>query len=233
MGSRELPVYEECEMDKPVRVLVADQSAVTLAALQSWLDRTTFQLLPYRAACFSEVAEYCQRHQPDILALATSLLPQPPEPPLAQLRRKYPQTKIILIAKDKEANLPGLIRAGVDGYLLEDEAPEMWRSCFQSVAGTGTYFNEEALARCQQVRLVTANENIQNDLSEREIQLLQLLAQARSNKQMAEELDLSTCTVGNNLSDLYKKLGVKGRLGALSCAWQLGLVEDVEDEEGE
>lgn len=109
----------------------------------------------------------------------------------------------------------------------------MWQSCFRAVAGTGSYFNKEALAHWQRVTAITIGRITKNDLSERELQLLQLLAQEYNNKKMADQLNLSTCTVGNNLSGLYKKLGVNGRLGALIWGWQVGLIGDVFEEQFE
>lgn len=87
-------------MNHPVLVLVADKSSLVFGALQNWLDKTEFHLLPLPADQFIQVADYCRIYQPDILALAVRLLPEPPDLCVARLRQEYANIKIILVADD-------------------------------------------------------------------------------------------------------------------------------------
>jgi DNA-binding NarL/FixJ family response regulator len=119
---------------------------------------------------------------------------------------------LILTAYDGDTYVRGLVQAGAMGYVLKDEAPEALVQAVRSVARGGTWFSRPV------VETLVHAKNDESDappLTERETQIMRLIAQGLDNARIAEELCLSEQTIRNYVSRLYAKIGVQTRAEAV------------------
>ncbi len=122
---------------------------------------------------------------------------------------------LILTTYDTDADILAAVEAGASGYMLKDAPPEQIRDAVKSAAAGQTALAPEVAAR-----LMGRIQNPQPSLSNREIQLVELLATGMSNRAMSKELFISEATVKTHLVHIYDKLGVDNRTAAISAARQ-------------
>ncbi len=138
---------------------------------------------------------------------------------------------IVLTTFDDDEEVFDALRAGAAGYLLKDASPEKLGDAIRAVA-QGESFLQPSIAakvvaefnRLSQPRPAPGRPALREPLSDRECQILQRLAEGKSNKEIASVLNLAEGTVKNHLSNIFGKLGVLDRTQAALMARELGLV---------
>lgn len=120
---------------------------------------------------------------------------------------------LVLTTYDTEADILAAVEAGAAGYLLKDAPPD---ELFRAIRGTAR--GETVLAPAVAATLVRRASSPAPTLSDREVEIVELLAQGLANKEMAKRLLVSEATVKSHLSHIYTKLGVDTRAGAVAAA---------------
>jgi DNA-binding NarL/FixJ family response regulator len=120
---------------------------------------------------------------------------------------------LILTTYDTEADILAALEAGAAGYLLKDAPPD---DLYRAVRAAGS--GQTVLAPAVAARLVKRASTPGGMLTEREIEVLDLLGRGLGNKELARELLVSEATVKSHLSHIYAKLGVDTRAGAVARA---------------
>lgn len=126
---------------------------------------------------------------------------------------------LVLTTYDAEADVLAALSAGASGYLLKDADPETLLNAVRRVAD-----GETALAPAVADRLVKRVQQPATALSERELEVLGLVARGLSNQEIAHELFLSQATVKTHLVHVFTKLGVDSRTAAVAAATERGLL---------
>lgn len=127
---------------------------------------------------------------------------------------ELPTRVLALSSYDDPEYVAGLMRSGASGYLTKEQAPFLIAEAVRAVArGEVRWFAEPA------------GENQLEALTEREREVLQLLAEGRSNDEIAAALSITEHTVRSHTQHIYRKLGVKSGREAIAWAWQNGLVQ--------
>jgi DNA-binding NarL/FixJ family response regulator len=121
----------------------------------------------------------------------------------------------------EDASVVGAVRAGAIGYLLKDTQAQELRQAIKAAAAGQVHLSPQAAARL--MREVVAPEHSET-LSEREVEVLRLLAHGRANKQIARDLAIAEKTVKTHVSSILGKLGVESRTQAALYAGRIGLV---------
>ncbi len=119
-----------------------------------------------------------------------------------------------------------MMRAGAEGYLLKDEDPVAIVSGLRAVAQGQMWLSgsmREAFAEEMQRRNLSLWQSPEELLTERELEILALMAQGFSNAELAERLVIAEGTVRNHVSSIYGKLGASSRAEAVAWAWQHGI----------
>ena len=220
----------------PIRILIADAHPLLRAGLQATLTQETDFIVAGEAETDAETQYLCQALQPDVVLLALNLPGPAVTETVTTLREKYTAAKlIILTAQQDEATIWRMVNSGIDGYILKDEAPQTVVQAIRMVLLGGKWFSD-AIVKTLTRPVDDENENVlppqEAGLTQREWQLLDLLAQGRDNVQIAAELSLADQTVRNYLSRLYQKLGVETRSAAILWALNHGLDERLGRGEG-
>ena len=140
----------------------------------------------------------------------------------AVIRGELPDTEVLALTSVLEdASVVGAVRAGAIGYLLKDTDAEALCRAIKAAAAGQVQLTPQAAARLMQV--VSAPESPEA-LTERETEVLRLLAQGQANKEIARSLSISEKTVKVHVSNILSKLGVQSRTQATLYAIRIGLV---------
>lgn len=128
---------------------------------------------------------------------------------------------LILTTYDSDSDIVAAIEAGAAGYMLKDADPEKIRQAVTEAAAGRTALAPEIAAR-----LFDRMRSPGISLSNREIEILQLLATGTSNRDIARALCISEATVKTHLNHIYSKLGVSNRTAAIAAAREQRIVRD-------
>jgi len=146
------------------------------------------------------------------------------------IRREFPDTKIIfLTVADEDEEIMEVVRSGASGYLLKDVEPaELIKAIYNVMEGKPALHPVATQRLLGELNRLTAHpeedEGI-NSLTEREKEVLTLIAQGESNRSIARKLFISEKTVKNHITNIFRKLKVEDRTQAAIYAIKKGLVE--------
>ncbi len=147
-----------------------------------------------------------------------------------KIKNKYPQIKIIMITVfDNDENIFNAIKAGADGYLLKDVAPEeLYKGILDTINGGAAMTPTIALRTLKLLRNPLADEGINEQeqvaLTNRETEVLEQLSKGLTYTKIAENLFLSPSTVRKHIENLYTKLQVHSKLEAVQKAKRINLI---------
>ncbi len=204
------------------RVLIADDHNVVRAGLRAFLDLDSTLEVVGEAANGVEAIRVAHRMRPEVI-LMDLIMPELDGIAASEvIRRELPETKVLVLTSMLEdASVRGAVRAGAIGYLLKDtRAPELVQAIKAAAAGQ-VQLSPSAAARL--VREVAGPQRAEM-LSEREVDVLRLLARGRANKQIGRDLGIAEKTVKTHVSSILGKLGVQSRTQAALYAGRVGLV---------
>jgi len=203
-------------MTDKIRVLLADDHPLVRAGLKSTLAAAKEIEMVAEATSGDEVQRLCRESQPDIVLLDLNMPGPPPHETVAYLSEQCPAVKVlILTAYDDDAYVRSLATQ-VAGYVLKDEATETVVQAIYTVAQGGSWFSRPVVEKM--VRWQTEDPG----LTEREWQILKLMAQGWENKRIAAEIELAEQSVRKYVSRIYTKLGVTSRAEAVVWAKERG-----------
>jgi DNA-binding NarL/FixJ family response regulator len=148
-----------------------------------------------------------------------------------------PDTKVVILTTfDLDEYVYGALRAGASGFLLKSADGDTLVEAVRIVAGGEALLAPEVtrrvieqFARAERAAITTGTEHVPTedaigDLSDREVEVLQLMARGLSNHEIAKELFLSSTTVKTHVSHILTKLGVRDRVQAVVEAYDSGIV---------
>lgn len=203
---------------KTTSVLIADDHHVVRAAVASFLDSEpdieVIGQVAEAVALLSEVA----KSRPDVLILDAHMPGQNVIQAAQKLHAEYPQMHILVLsAYDRREYVIGLLRAGASGYVLKDDTPEMLVSAVRAVAQGDEWLSPRVLNVLMKSVRDQATQPF-GELTPRELEVLQLLAQGCKNDEISRTLVISRQTVKNYVHNILSKLGVETRVDAVLYA---------------
>jgi NarL family two-component system response regulator LiaR len=206
-----------------VRIVIADDHHVVREALRLLLDLDPDLQVVGEAADGAEAVRLAQELRPDLVLMDLAMPRMDGITATAAIRQDLPCTEVLaLTSVTDDASVAGAIRAGAIGYLVKDtHAASLGPAVKAAAAGQVQLSPSAAASLARQIAPVRE----QKPLSEREIDVLRLVARGRTNKEIANELGLGTETVKTHVSNILIKLGVQGRTQATLRAVRMGLVQ--------
>jgi DNA-binding NarL/FixJ family response regulator len=206
-------------MTEPIRVLVADDHMVVRMGLATIIGHETDMTVVAEAANGQEILQLTREHKPDVIVMDLRMPGLPGDQVIAALCAEDPKARIIVVTihKGDEAAFQAL-RAGARGYLLKDAPTD------DIVAGIRTVF---AGGRCIPPAIAdqVAQRIGRTGLSPRETEVLKLIAEGLSNKEVARELGVTEATAEKHMTSLLTKLGAKDRTHAVRLGLERGIID--------
>lgn len=204
-----------------IRLLLVDDHSVVRQGLWMFLALDPELAVVGEAVNGAEAVRLAHELQPDVILMDLLMPVMDGITAIGILRRELPEIEIIALTSVLEDDaVIGAVRAGVTGYLLKDtEADELCRAIKAAAAGQ-VQLSPAAAARL--MREIRAPESPET-LTERETDVLRLLADGLSNKEIAHQLVIGEKTVKSHVSSILAKLGVPSRTQAALYAARIGL----------
>ena len=205
-----------------IDILIVDDHSVVRQGLKMFLGLDPELNVIGEASNGSQAIELAKKLKPDVVLMDLMMPVMDGVTAIQEIRRKLPDVEIIALTSVLEdASVVGAVRAGAIGYLLKDtQADELCRA-IKAAAGGQVQLSPQAAARL--VREVRAPESPET-LTERETDVLRLVATGKANKEIAMALHVSETTVKTHVSNILMKLGVSSRTQAALHAVRIGLV---------
>lgn len=147
---------------------------------------------------------------------------------LKRLQQQHPDVKVLMLTMhDSDRLINHLMQCGASGFLLKDEDPEVVRTAVNRVASEGVFFRDyvsRALLKRSKQNNRNQQERFSSKLSDRETEVLQLLCQEYTSKEIAEKLYISYRTVEGHRRSMQEKTGARNIVGLVLYAVERGLV---------
>jgi two-component system, NarL family, response regulator LiaR len=205
-----------------IRILVVDDHSVVRQGLRMFLKLDPDFEIVGEAEDGAQAVELARQFEPDVVLMDLLMPVMDGIKATAAIRSASPETEVIALTSVLEdAAVVDAVRAGAIGYLLKDaQADELCRAIRAAAAGQVQLSPKAAERLVREVRASASPEA----LTEREIEVLRLLADGQSNKEIARSLSIGEKTVKTHVSSILAKLGVFSRTQAALHAVQIGLV---------
>jgi DNA-binding NarL/FixJ family response regulator len=209
------------ENNKAIRILIADDHEVVRRGLCAFLDLDSGLEVVGEAVNGAEAVHLAHRLRPDVVLMDLAMPELDGIAATELIHRELPNTNVVVLTTLLEdESIVAAVRAGAVGYLLKDTSlPDLLQAIKAAVAGQAQ-ISPKAAARL--VQKVVAPERSET-LSQREAEVLQLLAQGSANKEIGSQLGIAEKTVKTHVSSILGKLGVQSRMQAALYAVRVGL----------
>lgn len=206
----------------PIRVLIVDDHSVVRHGLRMFLNLDTEIEIIGEASNGAEALSQARELRPDVVLMDLLMPEMDGITATGHIRRELPDTEVVALTSVLEdESVIGAVRAGAIGYLLKDAEPEELRRAIKAAAAGQVQLSPKAAARL--MREVRAPESPEI-LTERETDVLRLMALGQSNKEIANTLNIGEKTVKTHVSRILAKLNVSSRTQAALHAVRIGLV---------
>jgi DNA-binding NarL/FixJ family response regulator len=205
-----------------LRILLGDDHRLTLEGIRRTLGDEADMEVVGTANSGSEVMSLVAKTHPDLAVLDIRMPGMDGLACLENIRRSHPAVKVVMLSgfTDRE-HIDSALRMGASAYIVKSVNPTDLASALRQ-AWEGTVFH------APQAVEESAAASPSFDLTERETTIIKALARGLSNKAISKELWVTEQTVKFHLNNVYRKLGVENRTGAVRFAFQNGLVEDAQ-----
>ena len=214
-------------MTGPIRILIVDDHAVVRSGIRLLLAQED-DLEPVGEAGSGREAVFQARAlKPDVILMDVVMSDQTGLEVLPTLLHEHPETKVLLLSmQDDPRYVREAFAAGASGYVLKEAADTEVVAAVREVARGGRYVNPELGARLMVAEAAAERQAEQDPLSEREREVLRLLALGHTNQEIAKQLYISVRTAETHRAHIMQKLRLTSRAALVSYAIGQGLLED-------
>jgi two-component system, NarL family, response regulator LiaR len=213
-----------------IRTLITDDHKVVRRGLRGFLELDPELEVVGEAENGEEAVEMARRLEPNVVLMDLLMPVMDGIEATREIRRQMPEVEVLALTSVLEdASVTGAIRAGAIGYLLKTTDADELREAIRAAAAGQVRLAPEAAAKLmREVRSPESPEALREPLTERETEVLRLLARGMANKQIARELFIAVSTVKTHVNNLYRKLDISSRTQAALYAARIGLVSTEE-----
>lgn len=218
-------------MTEKITLILADDHAMVRKGLTAFLATAQDIEVMGVATCGVEAVAAAKKHAPDVVLLDLLMPDQPAVETVRQIKRVSPRSQIIMVTSHEgDEYVVPVTQAGAISYILKDTTPEdLIRAVRKAAAGESTLSPRIAKALMTvvtQARAAKTQENpLHEDLTEREMEVLQCIAEGSSNMDIAARLNISDKTVKSHVGNILSKLYLSDRTKAAVYAWREGIVK--------
>ena len=213
-----------------LRILLADDHVTVRQGLKMLIESQGDMTVVSEASDGSTAVEQSRTLRPDVVVMDISMPGMNGLVATRTLKSIQPDSVIVILTRHgDDAYLQELLRAGADGYVLKQSAASELVQAIRATAARNQYLDSALTARVTAGFLAKSGRKTQAtgvSLSEREAEVLRLIAAGYSNKEIAAQLELSVKTVEVHKANASRKLGLKGRIDIVKYALLQGWLSD-------
>ena len=216
--------------DTRLRVLLADDHVTVRQGLKMLIDSQDDMTVVSEASDGTAAVEQARTVRPDVVVMDISMPGMNGLVATRTLKQIQPDSVVVILTRHgDDAYLQELLRAGADGYVLKQSAASELLQAIRATAARGQYLDSALTARVTAGFLAKSGRKALAtgvSVSERESEVLRLIAAGYSNKEIAAQLELSVKTVEVHKANAARKLGLKGRIDIVKYALLQGWLSD-------
>jgi two-component system, NarL family, response regulator LiaR len=213
----------------PIRILIADDHSMLRQGLRMFFELDPELQVVGEAADGAEAVRLARQLEPDVVLMDLLMPVMDGLAATAAIRSAFPDTQVVVLTGMLEdAHVVDAVRAGASGYLLKDTEADTLCRAIKAAAARQVQLSSGAAARLlQEVRSPEGPVK----LTERETEVLRLLADGKANKEIARQLQIAEKTSKVHVSNILSKLGMQSRTQAALYAARIGLVSGASRQE--
>lgn len=214
-----------------IKILLADDHQMFLDGLSSLLSQVKDVEIVGAVNDGGMVIEQLQNKKPDLVILDMNMPVLNGLETTKKIKQSHPHIKVLGLTMDNDLDsITGMLEAGASGYILKNTGKAELEMAIQQVMAGKYYLSQSISTQLAQNLLLNLNQkkpetNILDNLTEREIEILKLIALEHSNTEIATLLFISPKTVETHRKNLMRKIGVKNSLGVYKFALKHKLIE--------
>ena len=217
-------------MSDKITIVLADDHRIFRKGLKAlFLERKNMDVLA-EADNGEEAVEAVRKYKPEIVVMDIAMPKMDGITATRQIRERFPDTEVVVLSMHaKKAYIDQVLKAGAKGYVLKDSDEENLLSAVETVHSGGYYLDspvaDQVLSDYFQHKEQHDIKKQSDPLSEREREVLKLLAGGSSNQEVADALCISRKTVENHRASIVRKTGIQGLVGLTRYAAHIGLID--------
>ena len=201
-----------------IRILVADDHFVVRMGLTALVNtEPDFEVVGEAVDGAQAVVEF-EKHQPDLVLMDLRMPVKDGIQATTEIKTKYPEARVLMLTTfDGDTDIHRAIQAGAQGYVLKNTTGDKLIPALRAVAAGQRWIPKEIATRL-------ASRNLFEELTPRELQVLEQAAKGLANKEIADVLKITGHTVKDHLKSILGKLHVADRTEAVTVAIQRGII---------
>ncbi len=209
-----------------IKVFIADDHALIREGIKNLLSPLSDIKLVGETANSFEIIEQIRVNKCDVLILDLSMPGKHGLDVIKEIKSIYPETKILIMTMMPEDQFAKrTLKAGASGYLTKESAPDELITAIRRIASGRKYVSQSLAEKLAQDLDDSAEKPIQDLLSDREFQVMKMMAKGKSQTDIADELSISISTVNTYRSRIFKKLNLHSNAELIHFAFQNNLIE--------
>lgn len=215
-------------MQHHIKIIVADDHQMFIDGISSILSGVEEIQIVAQAINGTEVLDVLQKYETDVILLDINMPKMNGLDTLRKLRKDFPEVQVLMLTMyNTREYISQVIGAGAKGYILKNTGKEELLLAINTVYKGETYFSKEITDTVMQsIRNQKTISDEQAQLSKREIEIIKLIAQENTTKEIAQKLFISVNTVETHRKNILSKLNVKNSAGVIKYALQNGILND-------
>ncbi len=210
-------------------VLIVDDAELFREALRAAFTQEGFEVVGVAADAMAAI-DLTREHEPDLVMLDLLMPGMSGLEVLGTIQKASPRSRIVLLTASESAeDLLAAVKAGASGYLTKDTPLPRLAAAMEDVLAGGAAISPAMGGKLfsalrDLLRHASAGSMRQSELTGRELEILTLVGEGKTSKEIAEELFISENTVRNHVRNILDKLGMKSRFEAVNWAYREGLI---------
>ena len=204
--------------DNKIRIIVVDDQSVVRQGFVALINTVADMEVVAEGINGEQAIELYRQHKPDVMLIDLRMPVIGGVEAITKIRQEFPEARLIVVTTyDGDEDIYRSLQAGAKGYLLKDMFFEELETAIRSVHAGARRIPAVIAERLAERMSGSA-------LTDRELEVLELIVKGQSNKEIAKSLTISEATVKSHINSLLSKLGVTDRTQAATTALQRGLV---------
>ena len=214
-------------MSEKIRVLIAEDHGVVRMGLRALISSEPAFAFAGEAIDGAEAVSKALALKPDVIVMDLLMPVKDGIEAIGEIRRAMPDARILVLTSYNSTDkVVPAVRAGALGYILKDAHPQEIVAAIKYLHAGQVYFHQ-SIARLlsRDAQTQAENEPVYEELTDREVEILRLIAKGLSNEEIAERLVITRSTVGVHISRILGKLGLSNRTQATLYALRTGIAD--------